>query len=179
MNVIEVLIAIIVIVGFVYFSMYNAIKRLGIKVDEAESGIDVALAKRYAVLTNLLETVKGYAKHEKEVLVDIVKARKEMTLAEKEKCDQQNIEAQSKLFALQESYPDLKANENFMHLQKSIVDVEEHLQAARRMYNANVAAFNEKILTFPSNLVANTMDATKRDYFEANYDEKNNVNIKI
>lgn len=179
MGILEILIAIVVIVGIVYFSIYNSIKRLEIKVAEAESGIDVALATRYAVLTNLLETVKGYAKHEKEVLVEIVKTRKDMTLGEKAMCDQQNIQAQGRLFALQESYPELKANENFLQLQDAIVDVEEHIQAARRMYNANVAAYNEKILVFPSNVVAQLIHAKKQEYFEAELDERNNINIKI
>ena len=131
-----ILIAVVVISIIV---MSNNLNKALVKIDEADSGIDVALTKRYDVLTKMIETVKGYAKHEKEVLFDVVKIRKGMTIEEKNEANKQMDETLSKINVLAENYPDLKASENFKTLQDSITDVEEHLQAARRLYNANIS----------------------------------------
>ncbi|MEG0076968.1 LemA family protein [Anaerorhabdus sp.] len=171
-----IIVAIIVVVGI---SIYNSIKVARIKVEEGASGIDVALAKRYDVITNLVECVKGYAKHEAETLENIIEARSSMTMKEKADCEEKYNNTQTKLLAIAEGYPDLKANENFLQLQRSIVDVEEHLQAARRLYNANVAYYNQRLETFPSNVVANMMKVTKEEYFQAAQEEKENVRIKL
>ena len=171
-----ILIAVVVISIIV---MSNNLNKALVKIDEASSGIDVALTKRYDVLTKMIETVKGYAKHEKEVLFDVVKIRKGMTIEEKNEANKQMDEALSKINVLAENYPDLKASENFKTLQDSITDVEEHLQAARRLYNANISAYNQMIVTFPISIIAGTKGLTKREFFVAEEHKKQDVEIKF
>lgn len=171
-----VLIAVVVISIIV---MSNNLNKALVKIDEADSGIDVALTKRYDVLTKMIETVKGYAKHEKEVLFDVVKIRKGMTIEEKNEANKQMDETLSKINVLAENYPDLKASENFKTLQDSITDVEEHLQAARRLYNANISSYNQMIVTFPISIIAGTKGLTKREFFVAEEHKKQDVEIKF
>ena len=171
-----VLIAVVVISIIV---MSNNLNKALVKIDEADSGIDVALTKRYDVLTKMIETVKGYAKHEKEVLFDVVKIRKGMTIEEKNEANKQMDETLSKINVLAESYPDLKASENFKTLQDSITDVEEHLQAARRLYNANISSYNQMIVTFPISIIAGSKGLTKREFFVAEEHKKQDVEIKF
>lgn len=159
--------------------IYNKFMTTRNKVEEALSGIDVALAKRYATLTNLMNTVKGYIDYEKEVLTTIVKLRHNPTMSERNNADANHTKAAVELLALQENYPELKASEQFLSLQDAIKDCEEHLAAARRMYNSNVSKYNDLLYSFPSNLIANMMDAQKMEYFEANLEEKENVTIKL
>lgn len=150
---------------------YNQIIRSRIKCEEALSGIDVALAKRYDSLTNIVETVKGYARHEQEVLIQLRRLRASMTLAEKEGLAEEYDQAQNRLMMLAESYPELKASDNFMQLQRTIADVEEHLQAARRAYNANVSGYNQRIQMFPAQLIASMMNAEAKPFFQAQADQ--------
>lgn len=171
-----VLIAVVVISIIV---MSNNLNKALVKIDEADSGIDVALTKRYDVLTKMIETVKGYAKHEKEVLFDVVKIRKGMTIEEKNEANKQMDETLSKINVLAENYPDLKASENFKTLQDSITDVEEHLQAARRLYNANISSYNQMIVTFPISIIAGTKGLSKREFFVAEEHKKQDVEIKF
>lgn len=171
-----ILIAVVVISIIV---MSNNLNKALVKIDEASSGIDVALTKRYDVLTKMIETVKGYAKHEKEVLFDVVKIRKGMTIEEKNEANKQMDETLSKINVLAENYPDLKASENFKTLQDSIADVEEHLQAARRLYNANISSYNQMIVTFPISIIAGTKGLTKREFFVAEEHKKQDVEIKF
>lgn len=171
-----ILIAVVVISIIV---MSNNLNKALVKIDEADSGIDVALTKRYDVLTKMIETVKGYAKHEKEVLFDVVKIRKGMTIEEKNEANKQMDETLSKINVLAENYPDLKASENFKTLQDSITDVEEHLQAARRLYNANISSYNQMIVTFPISIIAGTKGLTKREFFVAEEHKKQDVEIKF
>lgn len=171
-----ILIAVVVISIIV---MSNNLNKALVKIDEASSGIDVALTKRYDVLTKMIETVKGYAKHEKEVLFDVVKIRKGMTIEEKNEANKQMDETLSKINILAENYPDLKASENFKTLQDSITDVEEHLQAARRLYNANISSYNQMIVTFPISIIAGTKGLTKREFFVAEEHKKQDVEIKF
>ena len=159
--------------------MSNNLNKALVKIDEASSGIDVALTKRYDVLTKMIETVKGYAKHEKEVLFDVVKIRKGMTIEEKNEANKQMDETLSKINVLAENYPELKASENFKTLQDSITDVEEHLQAARRLYNANISSYNQMIVTFPISIIAGTKGLTKREFFVAEEHKKQDVEIKF
>lgn len=179
MEMIWLVIGVVVIVGFMIVNIYNQLVKYKIKVEEGASGIDVALVKRYDTITNLVECVKGYAKHETETLEKVIELRNSMSMKEKSDLENQYSEAQTKLFAIAEAYPDLKASANFEQLQKSIFDVEEHLQAARRLYNSNVSIFNQKVEMFPSNLIASIMKFSKFDFFEANENEKQNVNIQI
>ena len=171
-----ILIAVVVISIIV---MSNNLNKALVKIDEASSGIDVALTKRYDVLTKMIETVKGYAKHEKEVLFDVVKIRKGMTIEEKNEANKQMDETMSKINVLAENYPDLKASENFKTLQDSITDVEEHLQAARRLYNANISSYNQMIVTFPISIIAGSKGLSKREFFVAEEHKKQDVEIKF
>lgn len=162
-----------------YIGIHNKLKRLINKIDEASSGIDVALAKRYNLITQMVEAVKGYAKHEKETLLEVIKLRNNMTIKEKIVASESMDRSVTKINALAENYPDLKASENFLTLQKTLVNVEEHLAASRRMYNANVSLFNSQIEYFPSVIVAKNMKLKARDFFKANEEEKNNIDINL
>ena len=176
------LVIVLIIIAVVVISiivMSNNLNKALVKIDEASSGIDVALTKRYDVLTKMIETVKGYAKHEKEVLFDVVKIRKGMTIEEKNEANKQMDETLSKINVLAESYPDLKASEIFKTLQDSITDVEEHLQAARRLYNANISSYNQMIVTFPISIIAGTKGLSKREFFVAEEHKKQDVEIKF
>jgi len=152
--IIGIIVLILVIIIVWYISTCNRLKRAIIKIDEADSGIDVALTKRYDVLTKMLDVAKGYAKHEKETLGEVIKLRKGMSIAEKQEANNKMTDTLGKINVLAEAYPELKSSENFKALQLSISDVEEHLQAARRLYNANISSYNQDIVTFPTSIVA-------------------------
>ena len=173
-----VLVIIVSIIGW-YISVSNQLNRLVVKVDEAESGSDVALTKRYDVLVKMMDTVKAYTKHEKETLFEVIKLRSGMTMAEKNKASHMMDENMNKINALMEAYPELKSSENYLELQKSILDVEEHLQAARRLYNSNISILNQLIVTFPASMVANSKGLTKKDFFEAENHKKEDVKIDL
>lgn len=166
---------IVIVVGYIIIS-YNGYKKRLIKCDESYAGIDVALSKRYNLITNLVETVKGYANHEKEVLTLVTNLRN---------TDRTNLDEYSEsldntkrqLFMLVENYPELKADTNFLHLQKSLSDVEEHLQAARRLYNRSVADYNTYIQMTPRNFIPIIKDASSKTYFQAHTDERGNIEI--
>lgn len=174
-----IIIAIIVLVIVWYISTLNHLNQTLIKIDEADSGIDVALTKRYDVLVKMIDTVKGYAKHEKETLFEVINLRSGMTLAEKNKENHKMSENFEKINLLIENYPELRASENFQMLQQSIIEVEEHLQAARRMYNSNVSAFNQMVVTFPTSIVARLSSKHKKDFFEADEQKKQDVKIDL
>lgn len=157
----------ILVVLIWYIATRNSIVRAEVKISEAESGIDVALTKRYDVLTKMLEVTKGYAKHEAETLEKVVNLRKGMTMRERSAENAKMDDVFRQLNILVENYPDLKASENFRQLQHTIMDVEEHLQAARRLYNGNVTIYNNLLVTFPSSIVASNMGKVKKEYFEA------------
>ena len=173
------LLIIVLILFICYISTLNKIKRLFIKVNESLSGIDIALTKRYDVLTKLVEVVKGYAKHEKEVLIKVIELREKMSVNELRDANKSMNENFNYVNALVENYPEIKADDHFRILQKSIVDVEEHLQAARRVYNANVSRYNQVVLSFPSSVVAKINKYSELEFFEANDVAKENVNIKL
>lgn len=177
MEIVYIFIAVIFLVVVWYISVSNSIKVADMKVDEAEAGIDVALTKRYDVLTKMLDTVKGYQKHERTLFTDIVRLRKGMSIAEKNEINKGMDKAMRDINVMAEGYPELFSNVNFVELQKAIVDVEEHLQAARRLYNANVKAYNSKIIVFPNSIVANNMHAVKKDFFEAEDMKKQDVKM--
>jgi LemA protein len=161
----------------------NLLRQLALKVEEAESGIDVALTKRFDTLTKMLETTKGYAKHETETLEKIVKWRagipQSATLKDKEDFLSQMNQVASGLNVVVEKYPDLKADGLFKELQGAVVNTEEHLQAARRLYNANVTKINTIIVTFPQNIVANAIKMDKKPYFEAEEKKRQDVDFKF
>lgn len=162
------IIAAVIVLGIIF--IYNSLIRLRNRVDEAWSDISVQLKRRYDLIPNLIETVKGYAKHEKKVFEDVTKARTAamgaQTVAEKDQAENMLSGALKSLFAVAEAYPELKANENFGKLQDELTDTEDKIMASRRFYNGNVRDFNTKIETFPTNLMANSLGFKKYDFFE-------------
>ena len=169
---------IVVVILMVYvISISNGLNRAIVKIDEASSDIDVSLTKRYDVLTKMIDVVKGYAKYEQETIFKTIELRQNMTMKEKNEANKLMQENMEKINALAENYPDLKASENYKTLQKAIADVEEHLQASRRLYNANVSSYNQKIVTFPSSIIASNKGLTKKDFFST--EEKKREDVKI
>ncbi|MDR1794955.1 MAG: LemA family protein [Erysipelotrichaceae bacterium] len=166
----------IAVIGIWFISVYNSFKKMVVRCDEASSGIDVALAKRYDLITNLVATVKGYAKHEESVFTQVAQIRSLIKGNRSAAADQLD-EAKGKLLAIAESYPELKASANFLDLQRSLSDVEEHLQASRRLYNHMVAALNTKKEQFPSNIVAGMIGESGRDFFQADEIQRSRVEI--
>lgn len=175
-----VVVALFVIVGI---GIYNALVTLKNRVDEAWSDIDVQLKRRYDLIPNLINTVKGYATHEKELFEKVTLARTAAmsagTPAEKEQAENMLSGTLKSLFAVSENYPDLKANQNFLELQRELTDTEDKIQASRRFYNGNVRDFNIKIETFPSNLIAGMLSFTKREFFAVDESEKENVKVQF
>ena len=171
-----ILLLIVCVVGW-YIGTSNIIRRAELKINEALSGIDIALTKRYDVLTKMLDAVKAFQKYETDTLTNIVNLRMGMTMQERSEADRNMDKLSSELRLVAENYPELKSSENYAELQKSIVDVEEHLQAARRLYNANVTAYNNYLITFPSNIVANSMGAVSKPFYEADSVKRQDVKI--
>lgn len=180
----EITIAIIAglaVLIFAIIGVYNSLIRLRIKVDEGWSDIDTQLKRRYDLIPNLVETVKGYAKHESETLENVVKARQIAMSAEdpNAQAEAENMltGALKTIFALAENYPDLKANQNFIELQQTLTDIEEHIQLSRRYYNATVRDYNTKREVFPNNIIAGMFNFQKREFFEAEDEERENVKV--
>lgn len=182
--IIGVIAAIIVIIALWLVVTYNGLIRLRNQTDEAWSDIDVQLKRRYDLIPNLLETVKGYAKHESEVFREVTEARSAAMKAEtpKEHGQAENMLAGTlkTLFAVAENYPELKANENFAKLQDELSDTENKIQASRRFYNGNVRDLNTKTQVFPTNMIAKTLGFIAREFFEIEEEvERKNVKVKI
>jgi len=160
----------------------NTFNRLLVKVDEAESGIDVALTKRFDLLTKMVSATKGYADHERKTLESVIAMRQPAhgaPIGEKQAFANQLSESMARLNVVVEQYPQLRASENFAKLQSASSEVEENLQAARRVYNANVSYYNQKIVVFPSSMIANWKGFTKRDFFEAEASKRQDVEFKF
>lgn len=167
-------VVVIAVVGLI--AIYNRFVMLKQRVAEATADIDVQLKRRYDLIPNLVDTVKGYVKHEKEVLENVTKARADAVSAHDEGDDLDVKKQEAKenmlsstlrtLFAVAENYPDLKANANFLDLQRELTDTENKIQAARRFYNTNVRDLNIATERFPSNIVAGMFGFTKEPYFE-------------
>lgn len=179
--IVAVLLLLAVLWGVTTYNGFIQTKNL---VAEAWSTIDVQLKKRYDLIPNLVETVKGYTKHESETLEKVVKARgaamQAATGAEKIAAEKELNASLRSIFILQESYPDLKANANFIDLQGQLKTIETEIASARRYYNGTVKEFNTKIESFPSNLIANIMKLKKADYFEVDAaEERKNVQVKF
>ncbi len=177
-----VLIAVVIIILVIviwYIATSNKLNRAVVKIDEALSGIDVALTKRYDVLTKMIDVVKSYAKHEKETLFEVIKLRDHMSIKEKNDANRAMDENFRKLNVVVENYPELKSSENYKTLQQSIADVEEHLQAARRLYNSNVSLYNQLLVSFPTSSIAKKKGMTKKDFFEADEVKKDDVKIDL
>lgn len=165
-----ILLGIGALILFYVIGLYNRFVRKRSMMEEGWSGIDVQLKKRYDLIPNLVETVKGYASHEKETLDAVIKARNQALNAEgmaaHEKAENQLNSALANVFALSESYPDLKANTNFLQLQDELSKIENDIEKARRYYNATVRENNIMVESFPSNLIAQTFGFKLNEYFE-------------
>lgn len=162
---------------------YNNLVTLKMRIQEALSGIDVQLKRRSDLIPNLVETVKGYAKHEREVFENVTKARSALmsasSLKEKAAADNQLSGALKSLFAVAEAYPQLQANSNFQELQRQLEDTEDKIAYSRQFYNSNVMDYNTKIMVFPSNLIANLFGFRSFDFFQANDEERKKVEVKF
>lgn len=165
-----IVVAVVVIAGIYLWATYNSLVSLGTRVDEAWSGIDVQLKRRADLIPNVIETVKGYAAHEKGVFEEVTQARAE-TLgatgpAEAGAAENHMQQALKSIFAVAEAYPQLQASQNFLQLQSELVDTENKIQASRRFYNGGVREYNTKIQVFPNTLFARGMGFTEREFFE-------------
>ncbi len=180
-----IFIAIIVAIVIVLVLIYNGLIRSKNRVDEAWADIEVQLKRRYDLIPNLVNTVKGYATQESGVLERVTQARATAMGAQSqdEKIKDENMLSGTlkSLFAVAESYPDLKSNQNFMQLQADLTDTEDKIQAARRFYNGNVRDFNTKIEVFPTNLFASMLGFAKRAFFDIddNGPESQPVEVKF
>jgi LemA protein len=178
-----ILVILLVVVLLWAIAIYNGLIKLKNRVDEAWSDIDVQLKRRYDLIPNLVNTVKGYAAHEKEVFEKVTEARSRAMSAgaTEDKAQAENMLSNTlkSLFAVAESYPDLKANQNFLELQRELTDTEDKIQASRRFYNGNVRDFNTKIEIFPNNIFAGILNFTKRQFFEAAGAEKETSEVKF
>jgi LemA protein len=162
---------------------YNSLVGLKARVAESWSGIDVQLKRRSSLIPNLVETVKGYAGHEKDVLTQVTEARAALVQAgspkEKAEADTMLTGALKSLFAVSEAYPDLKANENFMSLQRDLTDTEDKIAYARQYYNGNVREFNVKIQVFPNVIIANSLGFQPAEFFEAEADSRQDISVNF
>lgn len=162
-------ILIIAVLLIIIAALYNGLIKSKNRVDEAWSDIDVQLKRRHDLIPNLIETVKGYAAHEKTVFEDVTQARAQAEQASGMAAKQQAEDNLNKsimgIFAVAENYPDLKANQNFLQLQSDLTDTEDKIQAARRFYNGNVRDYNTKLQVFPTNIFANMLGFQKREFF--------------
>ncbi|MDE2018815.1 MAG: LemA family protein [Patescibacteria group bacterium] len=163
-----IILAVVVVLILWLIAAFNGLVTLRTRAQEAYSDIDVQLKRRYDLIPNLVETVKGYAAHEKTVFEDVTKARAaamQATGAAKAAAENQLSQTLKSLFAVAENYPQLKANENFLSLQGELTDTEDKIQAARRFYNGMVRDLNTRIQHFPTNIIANSFGFTKMDFF--------------
>jgi LemA protein len=178
-----ILLIAIVLVAVWLIAVYNGLIKLKNRVDEAWSDIEVQLKRRYDLIPNLVTTVKGYATHERELFEKVTAARTAamgaQTPAEKEKTENILSGTLKSLFAVAEAYPDLKANQNFLELQRELTDTEDKIQASRRFYNGNVRDFNIKIEVFPNNLIAGMLHFVKREFFDMDEKEKEPVKVEF
>jgi LemA protein len=165
-----IILAIVVVLALWVVAMYNRFVRLRTRSEEAWADIDVQLKRRYDLIPNLIETVKGYAAHEQSTFQKVTEARTAamgaQTVAQHAEAENMLSGALKSLFAVSESYPDLKANENFLELQRELTDTENKIQAARRFYNTNVRDLNIAAETFPSNIIAKWFKFMKKEFFE-------------
>ncbi|HOX97158.1 MAG TPA: LemA family protein [bacterium] len=163
--------------------VYNGLIKLKVRTEEAASDIDVQLKRRHDLIPNLVNTVKGYASHEEKTFTAVIEARNKAMnaqgMAEKAEAENMLSNTLKSIFALAEAYPDLKANQNFLHLQSELVDTEDKIQASRRFYNANARDFNTKMQVFPNNILANMFGYKKFEFYEAVEAERQNVNVQF
>ncbi len=178
---IAILAAVVVIIGLL-ISLYNKLAKQKVLVNEASSDIETFLKQRYDMIPNLVEIVKGYAKHEQDTFTKVTEMRTKAmsagSLGEKMEYEKQLSGAITQLLAVAENYPELKANENFRELQVSLKALEDNIQKSRRFYNGTVRDFNSMIAVFPNSIIAGIMGYKAMPFFEASEEEKENVKIK-
>lgn len=179
------LIILLVVIGVLFAMLYNGLVSLRVRAEEAWSDIDVQLKRRHDLVPNLIETVKGYATHESDVLLKVTEARNQAVNAAATgspvaQAQSENVltQALKSVFALTENYPDLKANQGFLKLQDELANTEDKILASRRFYNANVRDLNTKIDVFPSNLIAQMFSFQKKEFFEIE-DKAERENVKV
>lgn len=171
----------LVSVILIIFGMYNSLVKMRNKVKQAESGIDVYLNQRFDLIPNLVECVKGYSKHEKDILENVIKLRAEYINNKNTDLKQaENLNNNmNQVIAVAENYPELKASEQYLNLQKSLSKIESQLQAARRIYNVEVTKYNTKIATVPNNVIAGLFGFKEADLFTIEEYKKENIEIEL
>jgi LemA protein len=171
---------IVVVIGFIFIRMYNSLIRKKNQVKNAFASVDVQLKKRYDLIPNIVSTVKNYATHEKETLTKLTEMRSKainpnISNEEKIQLGKETKQMLGNIMVIAENYPDLKASENFVQLQRTLNETEEQISAARRFYNTSVTDFNNAIMMFPTNLMAGMMGFKEQKFFEAEEAERQNV----
>lgn len=183
MTALYVILAIVAVIALFAITVYNSLIVLKNKVDEGWSDIDTQLKRRYDLIPNMVETVKGYAKHESATFEKVTQARsmamQANTPEEKAKAENMLTSTLKSLFAVAENYPELKANQNFMDLQATLKEIEEHIQMSRRYYNGTVRDFNTKLQVFPNNIIAGMLGFKNREFFEIEDEERKNVKVSF
>lgn len=171
-------VVLILLVVFWWIKTANRFRRFAVKVEEAESGIDVALTKRYDMLTKMVEVCKQYATHERDTFSAMIELRRGgMTMAQRNEASNQMDELTGRLNVVAENYPQLRSSEQYGELQRGIRDAEEHLQASRRLYNSNVSTFNRLLVTFPSSIVGGSLKMERREFFEAEAQKRQDADM--
>ena len=177
------IIVVIVLIVLYIVATYNGLVGMRNRVKDQWAQIDVQLKRRFDLIPNLVETVKGYADHEQETLKGVIEARNKFNVAktpeEEMQANDQLSNFVTKLFALSEAYPDLKANQNFMNLQSELKETEDKIASARQFYNDTVLTLNNKIEMFPSNIIASMFKFTKEPFFEANEESREAVKVQF
>ena len=183
MLILIVLVVLVVLIGLYVLVTYNGLVSLRNRIENAWAQIDVQLKRRYDLIPNLVETVKGYASHEKETLDRVIQARNAGMGANgpQDQAQAENVltGALKSVFALSEAYPDLKANTNFLQLQEELTGTEGRIAYARQFYNDTVYRYNTKIQSFPANVLANNFKFAEREYFRADDEARGNVNVEF
>ena len=173
----------VVLLILVFILSYNGLVRLRNRIDNAWSQIDVQLKRRYDLIPNLVETVKGYAAHERQTLESVTQARANAINAQgpQQQAEAENVlsGALKSLFAVAEAYPDLKANQNFLSLQEELTSTEDRVAYARQFYNDSVLSYNNKLQTFPRNVIAGMFNFEKREYFEGEPEATGPVRVQF
>ena len=170
-------IAVVLIIIIWWISTGNRFQRLVVKIDESESGIDVALVKRYDMLTKMMEVCKQYALHERDTFSKIIELRRGMSMRQRSEASSQMDDLTGRLNVIAESYPELRSSDQYGELQRGIRDAEEHLQAARRLHNSNVSIYNQLLATFPNSVVGRSLKMVRREFFEAEQLKKQDVDM--
>lgn len=180
---IYIILIIVVILLLLVFTTYNSLVKLNNKVQEAFSTMDVYLKKRWDLIPNIVETVKGYTKHEKSTIEEVINLRNgsydKMNANAKVEINNKLSEGISKLMAIAEAYPDLKANENFKELSNQLTKLEDDIANARKYYNGTVRNFNDKVQMFPFNIIASIFGYKTKNMFEANENERENIKVNL